>query len=185
MRVRAVILAAVFTAACSAPVDAPAERASKQTSPPVAQAQAPSQPRRIAEFGVIPICTMLEILPEDAAPLGEACNPKDDMTGCQFATARDAGAVRYQVLGGVVRMKQTRLSSTSGPYGLTTADDGQHASVKVARATGLQLRRIEDDGGAFLESDEQSCPGNAYRVVVELDADGEATTVMLTSLPMV
>jgi hypothetical protein len=186
MRVlRAAVLVAAFTAACNSTVDAPAERASKQTSPPVARAQAASVPRQLAEFGVIPLCSLLKALPEDAAPLGEACDPKDNMTGCQFTTARDAGAIRYQVLGGVVRMKRASLSSASGPYGLTATDDARQASAKVARVTGLRLRRIEDDGGAFLQSAELPCSGNTYRLVIELDANGKATDVLLTSLPMV
>lgn len=137
-----------------------------------------------AEFGAIPLCSKLPSLPDDAAPLGEACDLGDAATGCRFATARDAGAVRYLVLGGVVRVKEAALNAGApGPFGVSRGDSAGAAAAKVKRATGLTLTPAGEGNEAVLQSDEQECPGNAYRVVVALDADGRATDVMLTTLP--
>jgi len=144
----------------------------------------PPKERRFAEFGVIPLCSELLSLPDDAAPLGEDCKWGDTATGCRFATARDAGSVRYLVLGKVVSMKETALTAgTPGPYGLARGDQESAVVEKVRRATGLALTPTGDEGETALQSADQQCPGNSFRLVVTLDADGRADEVILTTLP--
>jgi hypothetical protein len=141
------------------------------------------------DFGAIPICSTLSIMPRGFIASGDCVRPA--VASCRFTLPNDRLNTRYLVEGSILVDKTYRfVRNEIGPFGIRRQDTIAQVRNKLSRLAGLRMRywtmekEINDENGAYLESNHMPCSRGTYSLTVWFTPLGRATGVTVSTLPV-